>query len=171
MFAVIGLLFSAILFVFVISIIKINQFRPSKSILQSKNRGIYLYEFKMPPIIEYRNKLVEIEIKEAFMEQDPKHRTNNLVLVYSKRGEKLAYEWNNVHYYYHMAGIGSRRVYKSFDYPNPYMLADTLKLPIRDLFFFQKHTPPTNAERIWNKLYQFGTITLVKDEIDPQDKR
>ena len=112
-----------------------------------------------------------MDFAEVYLEKGENY---NLVFVYSKEGEKMAKEWNQEHGYHKLSWEKNGRftLPLSPDTPLDTLLADTLVVNLKHLFKENPRYPqPDHVRKIWDEFYQFGTITLVKDEIDPQDKR
>ena len=130
---------------------------------KTKKRG-FIHEYQMPPEINYHLNLVQLDFKEVFLE---KRSCYNLVFVYSKEGKEMAVKWNHGHGYHILPGVkkGYFSVPFSEGTPPDSLLADTLVVNIKQLFQENpKRSVPDDVRRIWDNLYDFGTITLIKKD-------
>ena len=159
---------------------------PSISIEEAKRRGSLVFEYETPPIVDYKDSLITLDIKEAFLEHTQRYNLfknlfiNNeneygssyyLVLVFSERGKGIVKAWNNEHHYVKIY-LSNRKfnsiskIYFCTQYketPLKGICADSLVLDIKELFYLKK--PYTyELKEVWRDHYHFGTITLIKKE-------
>lgn len=169
----------------------------SHNIQESKTRGIFIHDYQMPPLIEYKDSLIGFDFKEAFLEHWQYYkffkneliiddRWTFLVLVLSEQGEKAVKEWNDNHYY---RNIMDRNYFDKhgiitlpleYYYPDSQLkinaknlhnciYADTLVIDMK-LLFYKKHRPhPDDIKEIWKDYYNLGTITLIRKDAEKKD--
>lgn len=153
----------------------------SNNIEEAKKRGSFIYEYEIPPIIEYNNSPAEIKLEEIFLERIQRYNVfknklinrngYNLVFVYSERGKEIVADWNSQHRYYKLVGQKYGRFKISFyNHWNPYhdtpldsLYADTLVLCINDLFIKNRRKyPPEDVQKQWENQPKFGMIYCIK---------
>ena len=157
---------------------------PSHNSLEAKKRGSFLYEYQIPSDIEYKDCPVEIGLKEVFLEYEQYYKLLSnklvnredlfyLVLVYTERGKELSENWNKTHYYFKMGGNKQGRkclvLHQSIFTARDSIFADTLVLELKE-FFYRDHRPhPTDVTEIWKNHCDYGTITLIKKDLNKKD--
>ena len=148
-----------------------SQYFVTEKLGKKHRRHRLVYRYKTPYDINYKLDITKMDFAEVYLEKGENY---NLVFVYSDEGKKMADKWNHDHGYHKLSWEkdGSFTLPLSPDTPLDTLLADTLVVNIKNLFKENpKYPQPDHVRKIWDEFYQFGTITLVKDEIDPQDKR
>ena len=142
-------------------------FVPSFDSKEAKKRGSFIYDYQILPVINPKDSIVGIDLQEAFLEYKQVYNWRKdtlinedcciLVLAISKRGRKMANDWNQMHYYFEMKNrywMTSRvfrtkcLFYNTRFAPLDSIHADTIVLDIRDLFRSRRPDPKDVAE-IW----------------------
>ena len=140
-----------------------SQYFVTEQLGTKHNGDTLIHRYKTPPVIDYQLNLVKLDFADVYLEKGENY---NLVFVYSDEGKKMADKWNQDHGYHKLSWEkdGSFTLPLSPDTPLDTLLADTLVVNIKNLFKENPRQPqPDHVRKIWDELYQFGTITLVKE--------
>ena len=140
-----------------------SQYFVTEKLGKKHRRHRLVHRYKTPYDINYKLDITKMDFAEVYLEKGENY---NLVFVYSKEGKKMAKEWNQEHGYHKLSWEKNGRytLPLSPDTPLDTLLADTLVVNIKNLFKENPRYPqPDHVRKIWDELYQFGTITLVKE--------
>ena len=140
-----------------------SQYFVTEQLGTKHNGDTLIHRYKTPPVIDYQLNLVKLDFADVYLEKGENY---NLVFVYSDEGKKMADKWNQDHGYHKLSWEkdGSFTLPLSPDTPLDTLLADTLVVNLKHLFKENPRYPqPDHVRKIWDELYQFGTITLVRE--------
>lgn len=152
---------------------------PSSNSKEAKERGSFITDYQILPVINSKDSLVRIDLQEAFLEYKQVYKMGrdalinkedswNLVLVYTKRGQEMATDWNKKHYYYEMADRSFKRYFNKACDPIDKIYADTLILDIKDMFSTHNYMPYDVID-IWLDYTDLGKIMLIRNNKEGGD--
>ena len=141
-----------------------SQYFVTEKLGKKHRRHRLVHRYKTPYDINYKLDITKMDFAEVFLEKGENY---NLVFVYSKEGKRMAREWNQKHGYHKLSWEKNGRytLPLSSDTPLDTLLADTLVVDLKHLFKENPRYPqPDHVRKIWDELYDFGTITLIKEK-------